>query len=95
MPKIIDIDDVESILWNHDFNCGDKRQALFDVVEILKVIKEHSKVVNIVRCKDCEHYYEEQGSCNLHEERGPDGEIERRFYVTPNWFCADGEIEND
>ena len=51
--------------------------------------------VPVVRCKDCEHYYEEQGSCDLHDERGPDGEIEYRFYVTPDWFCADGEIEND
>lgn len=51
--------------------------------------------VPVVRCKNCEHYYEEQGSCDLHDERGPDGEIEYRFYVTPNWFCADGETEND
>lgn len=57
--------------------------------------KRREQTPQIVRCKNCKHYYEEQGSCDLHDERGPDGEIEYRFYVTPDWFCADGEIEND
>ena len=50
-----------------------------------------SDVVNVVRCKDCKHYFPEKGSCNLHDERGADGEIEHRFYVTADWYCADGE----
>ena len=62
-----------------------------DVLTMLPAID----AVPIVRCKDCKHYYEEQGSCDLHDERGPDGEIEHRFYVTPDWFCADGGNKND
>ena len=49
--------------------------------------------VPVVRCFNCKHYNDEKGSCDLHDERGPDGEIEHRFYVTADWFCADGEEE--
>ena len=48
-------------------------------------------ILPVVRCKYCKHYYDEQGSCDLHDERGPGGEIKYRFYVNPDWFCACGE----
>ena len=95
MARMIDIDDVERILWDHHFHDGDGLEALCDVVEILEDVRGHPGTVDIVQCKDCEHYYEEKGSCDLHDERGPDGEIEHRFYVTPDWFCADGGNKND
>ena len=49
------------------------------------------EVAPIVYCYECKHYFDEKGSCNLHDERGADGEIEHRMYVTADWYCAEGE----
>ena len=95
MARMIDIDDVERILWGHDFNYGGGGlQALFDVVEILEAVRGHPGVVDIVRCKDCRWAVwskncrgEDMVICSNTES--PVSATYR--LVEPDWYCAEGE----
>ena len=41
--------------------------------------------MEIVRCKDCKHFYEKEDYCNVWEEYDP---------VEPNGFCHHGEVKD-
>lgn len=86
MARMIDIDDVERILWDHHFHDGDGLQALCDVAEILEAVRGHPGVVDIVRCKECKmwntEWKHEAGDCYCY----------KFFQFTdPDFFCAGGE----
>jgi len=59
--------------------------------DVLKLLKEQPE---IVRCKDCKWYkegYDIDGKwfsrCN--------GSVRTYGHTKPDWFCADGEVEQD
>lgn len=85
MATMIDIDDVERILWDHHFHDGDGLQALCDVAEILEAVRGHPGAVDIVRCKDCKHAYHD---CHIVDRLEYDV---CAMYLTDDWFCAYGE----
>lgn len=94
MARVIEIDDVERILWDHHFHDGDGLQALCDVAEILDAVRGHPGAVDIVRCKDCRWVVwsknwrgEDMVICSNKES--PVSETYR--LVEPDWYCADGE----
>lgn len=50
-------------------------------------------VVEVVRCKDCQHYFEPFGRCNRHSE-DPDQSVSGfgfSFWVNEDDFCSHGE----
>lgn len=50
-------------------------------------------VVEVVRCKDCQHYFQSYGRCNKHSE-DPDQSISGfgfSFWVNEDDFCSYGE----
>lgn len=94
MARMIDIDDVERVLWDHHFHDGDGLQALCDVAEILDAVRGHPGVVDIVRCKDC-RWGEWSKNCRgedmviCNNTESPVSETCR--LVEPDWYCAYGE----
>ena len=51
--------------------------------------------VDVVRCYQCKHYSPEFGSCANRDIYTPDGDIEHRLYVAADWYCADGERDDN
>lgn len=50
-------------------------------------------VIEVVRCKDCQHYFEPLGRCSRHSE-DPDQSISGfgfSFWVNEDDFCSHGE----
>ena len=87
MARMIDIDDVERILWDHHFHDGDGLQALCDVAEILVAVRGHPGVVDIVRCKECVFWLRDEG-------HGPNGECDcgcNGGWWLPEDYCSCGE----
>lgn len=76
---------------------GGKHTVRVVNVSAIKAIPA-ADVVAVVRCKDCKHWYEEQGWCNMHSHFiGADGEfchpwesVEWKMFDA-NYFCKDGE----
>ena len=46
-----------------------------------ELMSEHW-VSELVRCKECKHYNEETGVCDLYHAHG----------YAETWYCADGEV---
>ena len=57
-----------------------------EIPEEIEFYEEH-KLQEIVRCKDCKHWYPLAKTCN-----NVDGAC-CQSYVADDWFCADGERE--
>jgi len=87
MARMIGIDDVARILWDHHFHDGDGLQALCDVKEILEAVRGHPGAVDIVRCKDCKQWYVDLGW------KGKCWCCVRQCMTRPDWYCWDGERE--
>lgn len=85
MARMIDIDDVERILWDHHFHDGDGLQALCDVAEILEAVRGHPGAVDIVRCKECKRWDEKEnfkGKCYCKAWQ---------CHTSSEWYCALGK----
>lgn len=53
---------------------------------IIRKLTEDETLVEVVRCKDCVHYFDDGcGKTNY------DSPAKRLLAVRPDWFCADGE----
>jgi len=70
--------------WSEDYRRGYIHGKSKGIKKGLKLRKDY---VRVVRCKDCKRYIRctnYQGLCDR-----IDG------HINPNWFCADGEMEDD
>lgn len=82
-------------------NNPDKSKAFgHDAIEIMTEVQyaPAADVVEVVRCRDCKHWHEDEGWCDKHSHFIlPDGEF-CHVWESADWkmfdadyFCADGE----
>lgn len=55
---------------------------------LLDEIRQYMDVVEVVRCRNCEHWHQDGGDVLEHCRRYD-------FWTSGNWFCADGQRRED
>ena len=69
--------------------CNGRGWGENDVKDFSQSRPEWCPMKEIVRCKDCKHWYPLTKTCN-----NVDGAC-CQSYVADDWFCADGEMKDE
>lgn len=80
--------DIYAELYDEFDDAPGIRKVLHRVYDKINNLKEQGK---IVRCKDCKHFNDNRClNDNVHYSIDDCG-CQPSFYVTDDWFCAEGE----
>ena len=87
---------IKSSIRTHHYDRERGNAHYINGIESVMEYIEHIPTVDaveVVRCKDCQHYFKAFGRCNRHSE-DPDQSISGfgfSFWVTDDDFCSHGE----